>query len=257
MMIRKNNLKLILLLAGLFALALASACQYCPLNLHGKNRLGVAEKMQGWQLLFDGKSLAGWRGLGSTGTPRPFVVEDGCIHKIASPTTGAIDLITEKNYANFELAFDWRIAPGSNSGIKYNVSEELSLANPAAKGCKYSLGFEYQVLDDDRHSDGKLPTHRCGALYDLIPPDTAKKRVNPVGEWNHSKIVYNGNHIEHWLNGELLVTAELGSPEMNAALAASKWKKMAWFGERRTGPIVIQDHQNEAWYRNLKIRELK
>jgi hypothetical protein len=220
------------------------------------------ERGAGWRPLFDGRTLAGWRGLGYPGVPAAhWTVEDGAIKKIASgkvavqadgqPTAGG-DLMTDGTYRDFELAWDWKIAPGGNSGIKYNVSEELSTSMEPRHAAK---GFEYQMLDDDRHSDGKLPTHRAGALYDLVAPN-ADKRLNPVGEWNHSVILLDGNHGEHWLNGQKVVEYDLGTPAMAAALAASKYASIPWFAERRAGHIVLQDHGDEAYVRNIRIREL-
>jgi hypothetical protein len=119
-----------------------------------------------------------------------------------------------------------------------------------------ALGFEYQVLDDEKASDRFQKVHQCGALYELFGPDDSQKKLNPVGEWNSSRIVFNGNHIEHWLNGKKIVEADLGSPQMNEALAKSKWKNQKDFGTKKVGHIVIQDHQDEAWFRNVKIREL-
>ena len=239
------------------------------------NQLTRAERNAGWRLLFDGKSLAGWRGLGYPGVPEAnWVVEDGTIRKIANEkvakgTDGRRlpggDLMTVATFKDFELTWDWKMSPVGNSGLKYNVSEELSGGQPSnvlrpstgTAGVSHSaIGFEYQMIDDDRHSDGKLPTHRSGALYDLITPD-ASKQLKPIGEWNHSRVVFNGTHGEHWLNGVKVVEYELGSPAMEAALAASKFKSMAWFAQRRTGHIVLQDHGDDAWFRNLKIRELK
>lgn len=217
------------------------------------NTLTDAEKASGWQLLFDGKTLAGWRGLGLQSLPKPFVVENGLIHKVAGAKAEA-DLMTEKVYENFELTFDWKISPAGNNGIKYNVSEAMS-QGPEKKN-HASLGFEYQILDDEKAGDRLDKKHQCGALYELFAADDAQKRVRPVGRWNSSRIVFDGNHIEHWLNGKKIVEAELGTPAMNAALAASKWKKIKDFGAKRAGHIVITDHQSEAWYRNLKIREL-
>lgn len=112
------------------------------------------------------------------------------------------------------------------------------------------------MLDDDHHSDGKLPTQRAGALYDLIPPNE-KKQVAPLGEWNHSVVILNGNHGEHWLNGQKIVEYELGSPAMDAALARSKYAPMTWFATRRDGHIVLQDHNDEASFKNIKIRVLQ
>lgn len=226
------------------------------------NTLTPAERAAGWQLLFDGTSLKGWRGLGRDTVPTAFwTVENGTIKKIASgdvphapdgqPLEGG-DLLTDSTYRDFEFAWEWKISPGGNSGVKYNVSEQLSTTLEPRHAAK---GFEYQMLDDDRHADGKLPTHRAGALYDLIAPN-AKKRLRPVGEWNQSRIVFRGRHGEHWLNGAKVVEYELGSPRMTAALAASKYRVIPWFAERRRGPIVLQDHIEAVWFRDLKIREL-
>src|SRR5207302_10256273 len=169
-------------------------------------------------------------------------IVDGTIKKIASgkvprvpdgrPLDGG-DLMTVETFGDFELSWEWKVTPGANSGVKYNVSEELSQAQggamtPAAvaQGSiapnHSALGFEYQMLDDDHHPDGQLPTHRAGALYDLVAPSGAK-HLRPVGEWNQSRVVFRGNHGEHWLNGEKIVEFELGTARMDSALAASKY----------------------------------
>lgn len=226
------------------------------------NRLTDAERAAGWRLLFDGQTLRGWRGLGRDTVPTVhWVVEDGTIRKVASgavPTApdgqpiGGGDLTTDATFGDFELAWEWKISPGGNSGVKYNVLEALSTAG---KPQYAALGFEYQVLDDDRHADGKLPSHRAAALYDLLPPN-ASKRLRPVGEWNEARIVFRGPHGEHWLNGHKVVEYDLGTARMDSALAASKYRDIPGFAERRRGHIVLQDHGDDAWYRNLKIREL-
>ena len=226
------------------------------------NTLTAAERAAGWKLLFDGKTLAGWRGLGYDTVPtQHWIVESGAIRKVPSgkvpvqadgqPLEGG-DLMTIATYRDFELSFEWKVAPGANSGVKYNVSEELSSTVPPKHA---AIGFEYQVLDDDRHPDGKLPTHRSAALYDLVAPNAAKK-LRPVGEWNSARIVLVGNHGEHWLNGAKVVSYDLGTPAMDSALAASKFKGLSWFAVRRRGHIVLQDHGDEAFYRNIRIREL-
>jgi hypothetical protein len=238
------------------------------------NELTSAERAAGWRLLFDGHSLSGWRGLGYPGIPpEHWTVENGAIKKVATnkvskqpngrPIPGG-DLMTEATFRNFELAWDWKMTPVGNSGMKYNVSEALSTGVPetdmrpstGTPGASHSaIGFEYQMIDDDRHSDGKLPNHRTGALYDLITPNE-NKHVNAVGEWNHSVIIFTGNHGEHWLNGLKVVEYDLGSPSFKALVAASKYHTMPWFADRRTGHIILQDHSDEAYFRNIKLREL-
>jgi len=228
------------------------------------NQLTAAERAAGWRLLFDGKTLTGWRGLGYDTVPTAhWVVVDGTIKKIASgnvpklpdgqPLVGG-DLMTVDVFQDFELSWEWKVTPGANSGVKYNVSEALSMQNAPNHA---ALGFEYQMLDDDRHPDGKLPTHRAGALYDLVAPNAAK-HLKPVGEWNQSRIVFRGNHGEHWLNGARIVVFQLGTRAMDAALAASKFHPLLWFGERRKegGHIILQDHNDEVYFRNIKVRSL-
>jgi len=236
------------------------------------NRLTREERSAGWRLLFDGRSLAGWRGLGYSGVPAGhWTVEDGAITKIATENVAAGadgrrppggDLMTEATFENFELAWEWKISPGGNSGLKYNVSEELSGGQPSnvlrpatgAPGVSHSaIGFEYQMLDDDRHSDGRLPTHRSGALYDLLVPNE-RKQLKPVGEWNESRVVFAGNRGEHWLNGQKVVEYELGSRVFDSAFTASKFKTMPWFAQKRAGHIVLQDHGDAVWIRSIKIR---
>ena len=233
------------------------------------NTLSQAERSAGWRLLFDGRTLTGWRGIGYDTVPTAhWVVLDGAIKKIASgdvprvadgrPLVGG-DLMTVDSFADFELSFEWKVTPGANSGVKYNVSEAMSIAQGGAGtqgGPTHSaLGFEYQVLDDDRHEDGKLPSHRAGALYDLIAPN-ASKHLRPVGQWNSSRVIFRGKHGEHWLNGAKVVEFDLGTARMDSLLVQSKYRSIAGFGDRRTGHIVLQDHGDEVYFRSIKVREL-
>ncbi len=170
------------------------------------NTLTDIEKEEGWELLFNGKTLEGWRGFGMDNAPDGWVVEDGMIKILpktdwprqadGQPILGA-DLITVETYKDFELVWDWKIEPGGNSGVKYNVSEELSLSYPP-KGC--ALGFEYQMMDDTGLS-GRSLNNSTGALYDLVAP-AKEKLLNPIGEFNTSRIVFRGNRGEHWLNAK-------------------------------------------------------
>jgi hypothetical protein len=224
------------------------------------NALTAEEKAQGWRLLFDGRTLAGWRGLGLDRVPeKHWVVEDGAIKKVPTkdvplqadgqPAAGG-DLMTVETFRDFEFAFEWKVGPGGNSGVKYNVSEEMSLRLAPNRA---ALGFEYQILDDGRHPDALVGAHRTAAgLYDLIPP--AGKSLRPVGEWNDGRVVFRGNHGEHWLNGRKVLEYDLGTAEMSDRLAKSKYRTIPGFADRRRGAIVLQDHTDPAWFRSLKIR---
>lgn len=218
---------------------------------------------EGWTSLFDGTSLDAWRGLGRDSIPSAhWRVEDRTIRKVASgdvpvaadgqPLQGG-DIMTRESYRDFELEFEWRVAPGANSGVKYNVSEELSTA---AEPYNAALGFEYQVLDDSLHTDAELASHRTGALYDMIPANE-NKTVNPVGSWNHARIMFVGNRGEHWLNGEQIVAFELETPEFDSLLAASKYAPIEGFADKREGHIVLQDHGDDVWFRNIRIRRIE
>lgn len=227
------------------------------------NQLTAKEKADGWTLLFDGKTFAGWRGLGYDTVPSAhWKIVDGAIRKLPSgeikrmpdgqPAVGG-DLMTIAKFADFELAWQWKVVPGSNSGVKYNVSEEFSLQKASNHA---ALGFEYQILDDSLNEDNKLATHRAGALYDLLAPGD-NKVLKPVGQWNTSRLVFRGNHGEHWLNGVKVVEYDLGTPRMDSALAKSKYRSIAGFADRKTGHIILQDHGEEAFYRDIKIRTFK
>jgi hypothetical protein len=227
------------------------------------NALTEEEKEEGWILLFDGKSFSGWRSLGRDRIPEDhWIIQDEAIKKVPSgdiplqedgqPLEGG-DIITIRTFENFELTLEWMISPAGNSGIKYNVSEKMSTSYSPEHA---ALGFEYQILDDDEHPDAKAGTNRtAAALYDMIAP--REKKLNPVGEYNTARIIFNGNHGEHWLNGIKVLEYDLDTPRMESLLAASKYRIYPDFAKKRKGHIVLQDHADTAWYRNIKIRELK
>jgi hypothetical protein len=227
------------------------------------NTLTERERAEGWALLFDGNSLEGWRGIGIPGIPEGhWVIEDGVIKKVpggevprqadGQPTQGG-DLMTAGTFEDFELRLEWKISPAGNSGVKYNISEEISLAIPPPQA---AIGFEYQILDDAGHPDAANgPNRTTGALYDLIPPGA--KTLKPVGEFNEARILFRGGHGEHWLNGAKVLEFDLGTPDMNERLAASKYWDIADFAKKRRGHIVLQDHGDAVWFRNIKIRELQ
>jgi hypothetical protein len=201
---------------------------------------GFAE--EGWESLFDGKSLDGWTGRNGRPVTAGWKVEEGAIHRAGAGG----DLLSAKEYLNFELEFEWKVAPGANSGLKYRVTEYAPVGR--------HVGLEYQVLDDKGHDNGRNAKTAAGSLYDLIPPAGAKQ-LNPAGEWNRSKVVARGGQIEHWLNGSRILSVDLAGEAWKKALAGSKFRAAADFGTRK-GRILLQDHGDEAWFRNLRIRPL-
>lgn len=228
------------------------------------NSLTVLEQEQGWELLFDGVSFKGWRGLGRNDVQTElWKIEDGTIRKLNSgevpslpdgqPVEGG-DLMTVDTYDNYELYFEWKILKAGNTGLKYNVSEEMS----QQYGSKYSaLGFEYQLLDDnDTLYVGKLkPSQYTAGLYDMIAAENAD--VRPAGMFNSSRIVVNGKRVEHWLNGKKVVAYEFGSPHLDSLFQKSKFVDYPGFLEKRKGHIVLQNHKDDAWFRNIKIRKIE
>jgi hypothetical protein len=226
----------------------ASTMHAAPQNVTAANTLTPAEKAAGWTLLFDGHSLDGWRGYKKTDAAGlRWKVDDGALSLPAqtAPGTRSGDIISKDTFEQFELTFDWRIAPGGNSGVKYFILEDLDSA----------IGHEYQVIDDERHADAKIGPHRqTAAFYDVLP--AADRPIKPAGEWNTTRIVVRGQTVEHWLNGKKVLQYELGSPALKAAVAKSKFKGIARFGTRQNGHILLQDHGNQVWFRSIKIRRL-
>jgi hypothetical protein len=208
------------------------------------NTLTAEEQKAGWKLLFDGKTSEGWKGIGKKEFPaKGWVIEDGSLKRA---TAGGGDLVSVDAFENFELSWEWKISPGGNSGLKYNLPE-------ASKG----VGFEYQMLDDDHNADGAVPggSHRTAALYDLIPPPQDKK-VKPIGEWNESRVIVNGNKVEQWLNGAKTVEFEMGSQALKDLIAKSKFKGTTGFGMKTKSPILLQDHGAVVEFRSIKLRPL-
>ncbi len=209
------------------------------------NTLTDSERTAGWKLLFDGKTPAGWVSIGKTTFPEQgWTVTDGALTLAKGAKAG--DIVTDKNYENFELVCDWKIGTAGNSGLKYNLPDPTK-----------PVGFEYQMIDDEGHPDGKKGgrSHQTAGLYDLLEP-SADKKTKPIGEWNESRLIVRGNHVEHWLNGAKTVEFEMSSDAMKEAIAKSKYKKVAKFGEKTASPILLQDHGDDVAVRSIKIRVL-
>jgi hypothetical protein len=212
--------------------------------------LSAAERTEGWRLLFDGASTKGWRGFKRPAFPtHGWVVESGWLKHLASggqPTADSGDIITLETFGDFDLRFEWRIAPGGNSGVKYFVTEDRD--GPIA--------HEYQLIDDARHADAAIGPHRAtAALYDAIAAP-AQKRSKPAGDINASRILVSGMHVEHWLNGAKVIEYELGSSALMHAKSKSKFKDVPGWGEKVEGHILLQDHGDEVRFRNISIRKL-
>lgn len=213
----------------------------------GPNTLTSAEQAEGWQLLFDGNDLDQWRGYQRDTPPASWQPQDSVLAFVAADDRG--DLVTRDQFGDFEFRYDWRISEGGNSGVIYRSTEDSDRP--------WHTGPEMQVLDDERHPDAKAGVdgnRTAGSLYDMIAPPTGV--VHPAGQWNEARILARGNHVEHWLNGQKVVEYDVGSDEWNRLYAASKFAEMPGFGVQPQGHIVLQDHNDPVWFRNLKIRTL-
>lgn len=204
-----------------------------------------------WVKLFDGQTLSGWHGYNkSDSAVTNWIVEDSalvCLGAAEWDTGG--DLVSDKEYGNFELEWDWKINKGGNSGVMYHVVEDPKYKGP------YETGPEYQMIDDAGWP-GKLEDwQKTGADYAMNLAND-KKKVNPIGEWNNSRIVFNNGHVEHWLNGEKIVEFEAWTDEWNKEKSTGKWKDFPDYGSAKKGKIALQDHGNRAYFKNIRIKEL-
>ncbi len=252
------------------------------------NTLTPEEKKAGWTLLFDGTTMKGWRDPAKQNTAGDaWVVDNGALKTRAKPRL-AEDLLSAESYGDFELVFDWRVSPGGNTGLKYRLQKMIfvddtkkqegpggfegmlgrEIANPksdrakmapGATGSEYTVGFEFQLIDDQKHADARKDLrHTTGALYSMIAPST--QSAHPAGEWNHARLVVEGNHVEHWLNGTKVMNASLDSEPVRAGVK-KRWSQVpaifdALTNPKPAGPIALQHHGDEVWFRNLKIRRL-
>jgi hypothetical protein len=254
------------------------------------NVLSAEEKKQGWVLLFDGKTMNNWNDPAKKNVPgNAWKVEDGTLSTNKSPKIEE-DLVSAKSYGDFELKFDWKVSPGGNTGLKYRIQKEIFVDNTRnprapgtfeqqmgreltegksdrtklaadAKGQVYTVAFEFQLIDDERHADAKRgPTRQTGALYAAIPART--KAAKPAGEWNTAMLKVQGQNFEHWVNGTKVLEGTLKDPAVREG-AEKRWGQPApairdmLVNPKPNGPFSLQHHGDPVWFKNIKIRELR
>lgn len=247
-----------LLIGGLFSSCNSTITKKgteTPEEASALNQLSEAEKAEGWQLLFNGKNLDGWRNFNKETIGSNWVIDEGAIHLNADAKGTAAwvdgqggDIIYDEVFENYELQLEWKIGDCGNSGIIFNAQEGEMYSHP------WRTGMEMQVLDDKCHPDNKLPSHRAGALYDLI--ECAEVTVKPAGEWNKIRLILNNGNLEHWQNGVKVVSTTLWTPEWEAMIADSKFKDFPAWGTFKKGKISLQDHTDPVWFRNIKVKKI-
>ncbi len=231
-------------LLTLSALLLAGNCLLAQNN----NELTAQEKKDGWQLLFDGKTTQGWHNYLKPAVGPAWSVNEGVLQLDPTVKEGRGDIVTDKEYENFELAIDWNIAEAGNSGIMFLVQEDKAFDNT------YVTGPEYQLLDDKKADDNKKDIHLAGALYDIIAP--AKQAAKPAGEWNHTVIRLQNGELTFWLNGVQTVKTTLWDDHWKEMVSKSKFKSWKEFAAFHKGHISVQDHGYHIQFRNIRIRQL-
>jgi hypothetical protein len=252
-----------------------------------QNTLTPEETKQGWRLLFDGKTMKGWQDPARKNRPGDaWAVENGCLKTRLKPRIEE-DLISEESFGDFELKFAWRVSPGGNTGVKYRIQDTVFVdvskhptqagekfeqwlgreiaqrisdrarMAPGSRAFVYTVGFEFQLLDDERHPDAKRdPRHVSGALYSMIAP--AKRTARPAGQWNDALLVVRGNRVQHWINGEKVLEGTLDADAVRVGVM-KRWApapsiRDSLLNPRLRGPISLQHHSDEVWFRDVKIR---
>jgi len=232
---------LVILITGL----LLSGCK------QAQNKLSEQEAADGWTLIFDGKTLDGWRDFkGDSAITAPWVAEKGTLTSLGKGSDSTGYIVTEKQYENFIIAFDWKISKGGNSGLLYHVVERPELKVP------YVTGPEFQLIDDIGFASPIEEWQKAAADYAMYTCDPAKKTLMPAGEWNTSKIVFDNGHVEHWLNGQKVIEFEAWSEDWFTRKGSGKWDNAPEYGLARSGHFAVQDHGSRVWFRNMKIKEL-
>lgn len=241
--------------SGVLPLLLAVALPAADTHTH--NALTDAEKAGGWTLLFDGRSTDGWTEITGDRFPPTWRVEDGCLRTILNADSFQ-DLRSKGTWSDFEFAWEWKIAVGGNSGVKYLVQRVDKWASRTGAGYHArARGFEYQLVDDAANEDArKDPSHVTGALYSYLVPTAPV--LKPAGEFNESRIVVRGDHVEHWLNGVRVVEFEAHSPALIEKIRSKNRNDAAQLESMKTRetPVVLQHHDSEVWFRCLRIRDL-
>jgi hypothetical protein len=217
----------------------------------GSSANEVSAQEKEWVSLFDGKTTNGWHTYGKSEAGAAWQVDDGALHLNIEGKSqdDRGDLVTDKEYENYHLKVEWKVAPGANSGIIFNIHEDK-----AKYGNTYNSGPEMQVLDSDNHADGKIFKHRAGDLYDLIA--SSSEPAKPVGEWNLAEIISDNGKLQLFLNGVNIVTTTMYNDEWKALIAGSKFATWPGFGTYKKGKIALQDHNDKVWFRNIQIKEL-
>jgi hypothetical protein len=219
------------------------------------NKLTEAEIADGWELLFDGKTMNGWRDYNGTSLTEPWHVVDGTIQAKGEGSDGSGYIVTDRVFDNFILDWDWKLSYGGNSGMLYHVVENPFFPVP------YVTGPEYQLIDNEgwnkRNAPAKLEEwQKLGVDYAMHLPDPDSLFVNPQGEWNNSRIVFDNGHVEHWLNGHKILEFEAWTPDWYARKNSGKWSHAPEYGLAHSGVITLQDHGDPASFRNIKIKPL-
>lgn len=213
------------------------------------NTLTDQEKKDGWELLFDGSSTKGWHKYGATGVGAAWKIDDNSLHLDASIKDQGGDIVTDAEYDNFDLKLDWKIDSGGNSGVIIFINEDK-----AKYEWPWMTGPEMQVLDNQRHADAKIIKHRAGDLYDLI--SSSSEPVKPALEWNHVEIKSLNGKLDFYLNGVNIVSTTMWDDNWKNLIKGSKFKNMQDFGTYHKGKLGLQDHGNNVWFRNIKIKKL-
>lgn len=246
-------MKNLLFAAGIALFVIGCSSTKLKSSMQTDNTLSTQEKNDGWQLLFDGASLANWHSYGKAAAGKAWVVADNSIHldttaKKDWQVSEGGDILTVDEYGNFHLKLDWKITKDGNSGVMFFIKED---------SVKYKYpwytGPEMQVLDNDGHPDAKITKHRAGDLYDLI---VSKETVKPAGEWNHAEVVSDKGSLKFYLNGENTLTTTLWDDAWKQLVSGSKFKDMPDFATFKEGKIALQDHGNAVWFKNIKIKKL-